>query len=147
MTIAQCNLTQSNAPKIAFIFDGLCRIHNKVRQDRHAASLHSYADDVGTTEERLLSACLMIAALVVDRLKPALDHYHDRFGHGTFVYDHLDYNENEGPAICSSLPAFIWRFLDADQPYWRVAAESMRAHDLPLDQIIADWRKESNLIG
>ncbi|KZN20581.1 MULTISPECIES: hypothetical protein [Pseudomonas] len=146
MSSAPYNLTQSNAPKIALIFDGLCRIHHKVRADRHAANLHTYADEVGTSEERLLSACLMIAALVADRLQPAVDHYQDRFGHGSFVYDHLDYNENEGAASCASLPAFIWRFLDAEHPYWRVAAESLLPHTLPLDRILADWRKASNLI-
>jgi hypothetical protein len=149
MTTTTFILNQNNAKLLGFVFDGLCRINQEVRHARMEAGQTGYADEVGTSEENLLSAAMMISAEAVARLQPAIDFYRENnLGmHGMhFEYDNLDYCEDAGVANCLSLSAFIWKFLDADHCYWRLAAESLRPQELPMDRIIAEWREQNDLI-
>lgn len=140
------SLNHSNAPLLAFIFDGLCRINQEVRHARMEAERDGLAEELGTSDDRLLSAALMIAAQAVGHLQPTLDFYDKQANPGIFTYDHLDHSEDAGVANCASLPAFIWRFLDAEPSLWLLAAEHLKPEELPMEKIIADWRQQNDLI-
>lgn len=145
MATAPFTLTHSNASLLAFVFDGLCRINQSVRHTRVEEGRLPFAEEVGTGEDRLLSAALMIAAQAVELLQPALDLYTAKGEPGVFEYDALDFFEDAGIANCVSLPAYIWRFLEEQPSYWLLAAESLRPHEVPLDTVIADWREAHEL--
>jgi hypothetical protein len=139
-------LNHPNAPLLAFIFDGFSRINHEVRQARKNADKDTLAVEMGTFDDRLLSAALMISATAVNHLQPAIDFYNNSGCEYVFVYDHLEYNESDGLKDCASLPAFIWRYLDADQSLWLLASEHLRPEELPMEKIIAEWRQQAGLI-
>ncbi len=146
MATAPFTLTHSNASLLAFVFDGLCRINQAVRHARMEDGRIPFAEEVGTGEDRLLSAALMIAAQAVELLQPALDCYVAKSEPGVFEYDALEFFEDAGVDSCASLPAYIWRFLETQPSYWLLAAESLRPHQVPLDTVIAEWREVHELI-
>lgn len=140
------SLNHSNAPLLAFLYDGLCRINQDVRQARKKAGQGTLAEEIGTFEDRMLSAALMISATAVSHMQPAIDFYESSAHEYVFVYDHLEYNEDSGVDYCQSLPAFIWRYLDADRSQWLLAAEHLRPEELPMEKIVTDWRQLAGLI-
>lgn len=140
------SLNHSNAPLLAFLYDGLCRINHEMRHDRKKANKDTLAVEIGTFDDRFLSAALMISATAVSHLQPAIDFYNNSGCEYVFVYDHLEYNESAGVIECDSLPAFIWRYLDADRSQWLLAAEHLRPEELPMEKIITDWRHLAGLI-
>ncbi|MGF6281944.1 hypothetical protein ABH908_000023 [Pseudomonas frederiksbergensis] len=146
MAAAPFTLTQANASLLAFVFDGLCRINQAVRHSRMEEGRLGFAEEVGTGEDRLLSAALMIASQAVQLLQPALDCYIAKNEPGVFEYDALEFFEDAGIANCCSLPAYIWRFLEEQPSYWLLAAESLRPNEVPLDTVIAEWREANELI-
>lgn len=146
MTAAAFTLNQFNASLLAFIFDGLCRINETDRHTRMEAGRVGLAEEVGTGEDRLLSAAMMISAQAVMLLAPALEFQANKQEPGVFEYDFLEYSEDAGAENCASLPAFIWRFLCSEPSNWLLAAEHLRPQDVPLDIVITEWRELHELI-
>lgn len=146
VTTPTFHLNHSNAPLLAFIFDGLCRINQTARSARKEANQDTLAVEIGTFDDRMLSAALMISATAVSYLQPAIDFYESSAHEYVFVYDHLEFNEDAGVDQCVSLPAFIWRYLDNDRSMWLLAAEHLRPENLPMEKIITDWRQLAGLM-
>lgn len=128
-----------NADLLAYILDGIFRIKHEVRASRKESGADTLSEEIGTMEDRLYRASVMIAARLVTMMEPIVESAHEG-GCGVFVYDYCDFGASgQSRSDCMSLPAFLWRWLEKNPEHWLSAAESLREYEIPLKDVLADW--------